>query len=242
MSLSRIVLPALGGETMSPRCPRPMGQGQKRSIRRHDTGQPGYSRVRRGCGSMEVRSSNSLVATKRSGSIPSMATMDSTTGRPRLPRRRRSPRRRRRHHRSVRRHPRPGPSPDRSEVRLAAVDSPAPRPVPPVHRAPPATHRLLLELVAPAAATPSAATARGEAEPDLDGHLHPVAELEALAEGGGDERIIVAFDDGVAGELSDTTFGAGGALRPLQDAGQCCHARTCHPPLFREMGKDGNSS
>lgn len=59
MSLRSEVLPALGGETMRARWPLP--SGQKRSMRRQESGQPGYSRVRRGCGSMEVSSSKGLM-------------------------------------------------------------------------------------------------------------------------------------------------------------------------------------
>ena len=55
-SFITVVLPALGGETISPRCPRPIGQN--RSINRHEGGHPGYSSVSRGCGSIEDNSSN----------------------------------------------------------------------------------------------------------------------------------------------------------------------------------------
>ena len=80
MSFSSVVLPALGGETINPRWPRPIGQNKSASL--HATGHPGYSSVSRGCGSIDVRSSNGLDCANRSGSRPSMATMDSATCRP----------------------------------------------------------------------------------------------------------------------------------------------------------------
>ena len=57
MFWSRIVLPALGGATIRPRVPNPIGQN--RSISRQAGGQPSCSRLRRGCGSIGVSSRNS---------------------------------------------------------------------------------------------------------------------------------------------------------------------------------------
>ena len=78
MSLRSVVLPALGGETMSARWPRPMGQNM--SIRRQEAGHPGYSRVSRGWGSIEVSSSKGLAPWGSVMGLPSMSRMALTYG------------------------------------------------------------------------------------------------------------------------------------------------------------------
>jgi hypothetical protein len=51
---SRVVLPALGGETISPRCPRPMGA--IRSITRREISEPSPESTKGSWGLTEIRS------------------------------------------------------------------------------------------------------------------------------------------------------------------------------------------
>ena len=64
-----VVLPALGGDTIMPRWPNPIGQNK--SINRQSLEQPGCSSVITGCGSMIVMSSYLRRLSISAGSSPS---------------------------------------------------------------------------------------------------------------------------------------------------------------------------